>query len=105
MEIRGQSPISKGLSKRQFFFSFLNLIVIMHIRYFIGIDVSKATLDWAVFDGQEIVYLGQSANSEVGINTVVKLLKALPGFTVFESVCCMEHTGIVRHEVARFEYG
>lgn len=24
----------------------------MDIRYFIGVDISKATLDWAVFDGK-----------------------------------------------------
>ena len=70
----------------------------MDIRYFIGIDVSKATLDWAASDGKVIVFQSQSANSEAGI-------KALRGFTVAGSVFCIEHTGIVRHEVARFEYG
>ncbi len=33
----------------------------MTIRYFIGVDISKATLDWAVFDGQIIVLQSQSA--------------------------------------------
>lgn len=66
----------------------------MTIRYFIGVDISKATLDWAVFDGKTIVLQSQSANSETGIKTAIKLLKALPGFKVAESVCCMEHTGI-----------
>jgi transposase len=36
----------------------------------------------------------QSANTETGIKSTVKLLKALPGFAIAESVCCMEHTGI-----------
>ena len=66
----------------------------MGIRYFIGIDVSKATLDWAVFDGENIVYQGQSPNSETGIKAAVKAVKTLPGFSVAQSVCCMEHTGI-----------
>ena len=66
----------------------------MDIRYFIGVDMSKATLDWAVFDGKTIVLQSQSANSEVGIKTTLKLIKALPDFRVAESVCCMEHTGI-----------
>lgn len=66
----------------------------MDIRYFIGVDISKATLDWAVFDGQTIVLQSQSANSEAGIKTSLKLIKALPDFKVAESVCCMEHTGI-----------
>lgn len=66
----------------------------MDIRYFIGVDISKATLDWAVFDGKTIVFQSQSANSEVGIRTTLKLIRALPLFRVTESVCCMEHTGI-----------
>jgi transposase len=66
----------------------------MTIRYFIGIDVSKATLDWAVFDGKTTVFQTQSANSHAAISATVKLIKALPGFTVAEVVCCLEHTGI-----------
>ena len=66
----------------------------MDIRYFIGVDISKDTLDWAVFDGKAIVLQTQSVNSEVGIKAAIKLIKALPEFKVAESVCCMEHTGI-----------
>jgi transposase len=66
----------------------------MDIHYFIGVDISKATLDWAVFDGKTIVLQSQSTNSETGIKTTIKLLRALPGFKMTESVCCMEHTGI-----------
>lgn len=66
----------------------------MDIRCFIGVDISKATLDWAVFDGKTIVLQSQSANSEVGIKTTLKLIRALPDFRITESVCCMEHTGI-----------
>jgi transposase len=66
----------------------------MTICYFIGVDVSKATLDWAVFDGKTTVFKIQSANSPAAIRTTVKLIKALPGFTIAQSVCCLEHTGI-----------
>ena len=66
----------------------------MDIRYFIGVDVSKATLDWAVFDGKTTVLQIQSANSPTAIRTTVKLIKALLYFTIAESVCCLEHTGI-----------
>lgn len=66
----------------------------MIIRYFIGVDVSKATLDWAVFDGKTTAFQTQSANSPAAIRATIKLMKALPGFTVTESVCCLEHTGI-----------
>ena len=68
----------------------------MDIRYFIGVDISKATLDWAVFDGKTVLLQSQSANSEVGIKATLKLIKALPGFTIAGSVCCMEHTGIYK---------
>ncbi len=64
----------------------------MDIRCFIGIDVSKATPDWAVFDGKKIVFQSQSLNSESGVKATVKLIKALPNFTIMGSVCCMEHT-------------
>lgn len=66
----------------------------MAIRYYIGIDVSKATLDWAVFDGTTIALQAQSPNSETDIKAVLKLLKALPAFTPQTSVSCCEHTGI-----------
>ncbi|MFC5413196.1 IS110 family transposase, partial [Larkinella bovis] len=76
----------------------------MDIRYFIGVDISKATLDWAVFDGKTIVLQSQSANSETGIKTTLKLLKALPGFTLREAVCCMEHTGIYNAHIISHLY-
>jgi transposase len=66
----------------------------MDIRYFIGIDISKATLDWAIFDGNKIVFQSQSTNSESGVKATVKLIRALPGFEIANSICCMEHTGI-----------
>ena len=75
----------------------------MDIRYFIGVDISKATLDWAVFDGKTIVLQSQSANSETGITLTIKLIKSLPNFRVAESVCCVEHTGIYNaHLLAYF---
>ncbi|RAJ89866.1 transposase [Larkinella arboricola] len=51
-------------------------------------------LDWAVFDGNRIILQVQSENSELAIKTTVKLIKALPGFEVAQSVCCIEQTGI-----------
>ncbi len=74
----------------------------MDIRYFIGVDMSKATLDWAVFDGKTIALQRQSANSETGIKATIKLIKALPDFTVAKSVCCMEHTGIYNAHILTY---
>lgn len=66
----------------------------MATRFYIGVDVSKATLDWAVTNGKSIVLQTQTANSESGIKMALKVIKALPDFTISESVCCMEHTGV-----------
>ncbi|MFD2574679.1 IS110 family transposase [Spirosoma soli] len=66
----------------------------MDIHYYIGIDVSKATLDWAVFDGKTVVLQTQSPNSELGIKATLKLIKALPDFASQTSITCSEHTGI-----------
>lgn len=66
----------------------------MDICYFIGVDVSKATLDWAVFDGKTILLQSQSENTEEGIKATLILIRALPGFKPSQSVCCAEHTGI-----------
>lgn len=66
----------------------------MTTRFYIGVDVSKATLDWAVTDGKTLLLQTQSVNSEAGIKATLKVIKALPGFVITESVCCMEHTGL-----------
>lgn len=66
----------------------------MDIRYYIGIDISKATLDWAIFDGKVISLQMQLENSEAGIKTALKAIADLPGFSKSEVVCCLEHTGI-----------
>ena len=61
----------------------------MDVQYYIGIDVSKATLDLAVFNGKTIVLQTQSLNSVVAIKATIKALKALPGFTTTQSVFCL----------------
>ena len=66
----------------------------MHIHHYIGVDVSKSTLDWAVYANKRIIWQTQSENSPAAIRAVVKKLQALPGFSFATSICCMEHTGI-----------
>ena len=66
----------------------------MHIQHYIGIDISKNTLDWAVYANKQIIWQSQSQNTAAAIRTVVKKLRALPGFSLSTSICCMEHTGI-----------
>ncbi|WP_240543714.1 hypothetical protein [Spirosoma foliorum] len=53
----------------------------MDIRHFIGIDVSKNTLDWAVYANKGIVWQTQSENSPTAIRAVIKqpLRRSDPG--------------------------
>lgn len=74
--------------------------------FFIGVDISKATLDWAVIVANKLLFHYQSSNDQKGIKSFIKLLmQQCPESSFENSLYCMEHTGIVRHEVARFEYG
>ena len=66
----------------------------MDIHHYIGIDVSKNTLDWAVYANKQIIWQTQSENSPTAIRAVVKKLQVLPQFSLSASICCMEHTGI-----------
>ncbi|RYF57283.1 MAG: IS110 family transposase [Cytophagaceae bacterium] len=66
----------------------------MDIRHFIGIDVSKNTLDWAVYANKGIIWQTQSENSPVAIRAIIKQLLALPNFQIANCVVCMEHTGL-----------
>ena len=50
----------------------------MDIRYFVGIDIAKATLDWAVHDGKKNVLQTSTANSVTGIKTALRAHKRLP---------------------------
>ncbi len=42
---------------------------------FIGIDISKATLDWAVVVANKLLFHYQSSNDKPGIESFVKHLK------------------------------
>ena len=64
----------------------------MNIRYFVGVDIAKATLDWAVYDGKKIVRQTNTPNTIAGIKTALRLLKTLPDWNPKQAVFCMEHT-------------
>lgn len=74
----------------------------MDIRYYIGIDIAKATLDWAVYDGKTTVLVCSTPNTIAGIKTALRLLKTLPNWTPTEAVFCMEHTGIYNAHLLDF---
>lgn len=74
----------------------------MDIQYFVGVDIAKGTLDWAVFNGKSIVLQTHSANSVAGIKTVLRLLKGLPDWHPKQIIFCMEHTGIYNAHLLDF---
>jgi transposase len=74
----------------------------MDIHYYVGIDIAKATLDWAVYGSKGIVFQTTTANSVAGIKTALRLLKTLPGWNPNQVVFCMEHTGIYNAHLLDF---
>lgn len=67
----------------------------MDFCYFIGIDIAKETLDWAVYHVQQGIVLSVHADNTLkSIKQTLTQLKALPGWNSAQAVFCMEHTGI-----------
>ncbi|WP_026308686.1 IS110 family transposase [Spirosoma spitsbergense] len=68
--------------------------------FFIGIDISKATLDWAVVMANKLLFHYQSSNDQRGIESFVKHLKQqYPAASFDNSLYCMEHTGIYNNHI------
>ena len=66
----------------------------MGFEFFIGIDVSKNELDFAVQQGRDFLCHREIANEPQAIMAFIKELSRLPGFVLGKAVFCMEHTGI-----------
>lgn len=66
----------------------------MEFEFFIGIDVSKNELDFAVQQGNCFLFHREIANEPLAINSFLKELSKLPGFKLSKALFCMEHTGI-----------
>lgn len=65
----------------------------MKFNWFIGIDVSKKTLDITVLKGTSKVVFKQIGNNVKQIKLFLKELKS-EGISISECLFCMEHTGI-----------
>lgn len=74
----------------------------MNYLYFIGIDISKNTLDAAVFQGGKMLFHMHIANNSKDLGLLMQKLKELPGFSIDQALFCMEHTGIYNHHVLKF---
>lgn len=66
----------------------------MEFEFFIGIDVSKNELDFAIQQGSRFLFHREIANDPVAINAFIKELGKLSGFNLSKAIFCMEHTGI-----------
>mgnify|MGYP003575793336 CR=1 FL=1 len=66
----------------------------MEFTFFIGTDVSKNQLDFAVRDEKQLIFHKEIENKVKPINAFLKELLKLPGFDLNRAVFCMEHTGI-----------
>lgn len=66
----------------------------MEFDYFIGIDISKDTLDFALVKANQVLLHQQESNDKKGINAFLKVLRQQTGGRLTGCVFCMEHTGI-----------
>jgi transposase len=71
----------------------------MKFNYYVGIDVSKNTLDFAVVSDGKVISKHQCENNKKGITQVVKEMRKVPGFKMTLSVFCMEYTGIYNNHL------
>lgn len=62
-------------------------------NYFIGIDVSKDKLDYAVMRGKDLLFHRVAKNEPDDIVAFVSGLDSLPGFKIAKAIFCMEDTG------------
>ncbi|MCR8556906.1 IS110 family transposase [Mucilaginibacter sp. BJC16-A38] len=71
----------------------------MEFDFFIGTDVSKGELDFAVMQGEIFLFHREISNQPDAIKGFVKELIKLPGFDLTRAVFCMEHTGIYNNHL------
>lgn len=69
--------------------------------YFIGIDVSRNELDYAVMKGKNLLLHCERLNNPQNITEFITELKLLPNFTITKAVFTMEHTGIYCNHLIR----
>lgn len=73
----------------------------MQFEYFIGIDVSKATLDFAVAKGHQIMFHQQVSNDKKGITDFLKVLHQQTKATIGQCLFCLEFTGIYNNPLLK----
>jgi transposase len=71
----------------------------MQFRFFVGIDVSKDTLDFSIVnDGKEVRDF-RIENSTKAIKAALRNLRSLSGFCISNTLFCLEQTGLYNNHV------
>jgi len=104
IEIKVPRPVIKVLNVfKNVNLSLSNLILKgMVYSYFIGIDISKDTLEFCLLKENKILLSKCSQNTIKGIQAFIKEAKAFPGFNFMDVLFCMEHTGIYNNHLIKF---
>ena len=74
----------------------------MNFLYFVGIDVSKKTLDFTVVQKGEKLFHLQTANSLKGINSFIQRLNEELDYQPEQVLYCMEFTGIYNNHLLNY---
>jgi len=74
-------------------------------NYFIGVDVSKSTLDLALIKDGELLLEEQIANKVSAIRTFFKQLVEQASVPIDQLMVCMEHTGIYNYQILQVLVG
>lgn len=74
---------------------------VMQFDYFIGIDVSKATLDFAVAKANQVLFHQQVSNDKKGITEFLKVLRQQTKATMGQCLFCLEHTGMYNNPLLK----
>ena len=74
----------------------------MEIQYFIGIDISKESLNWAVCSANKIVLELDSSNDVNSITKTGFSIQRELKFKIPSVVFCMEHTGIYHTRLLKY---
>jgi len=69
-------------------------LLLKKYTYFIGIDISKNELDFAVMQGDKFLFHREIKNDLNDIYVLIQEIKHLPKFTMTKAIFCMENTGI-----------
>jgi transposase len=70
--------------------------------HFIGVDISKKTLDFAVCKEGKTIFSEQCPNNKKSIAAMLKRIGKLEGFVVGQAVLCMEKTGIYNNPLLNY---